>query len=40
MRALARNGFDFVGWSGDIISNSPNITIQAGVNIAANFAIF
>jgi len=38
VRALARNGFDFVGWSGDIISNSPNITIQAGVNIAANFA--
>ena len=37
MRAIARKGYEFVGWTGDIISNGPNITITAGVNIAANF---
>ena len=37
IRALARKGYEFVGWTGDIISNNPNITITAGVNIAANF---
>ena len=38
VRALTQKGYEFVGWTGDIISNNPNITITAGVNIAANFA--
>jgi len=38
VRAIARNGYEFVGWTGDIISDSPKISITAGVNIAANFA--
>jgi uncharacterized repeat protein (TIGR02543 family) len=38
VRAIARKGYEFVGWTGDIISNRPKISITAGVNIAANFA--
>ena len=38
VRAQSRKGYEFIGWTGDIISNNPTITITAGVNIAANFA--
>ncbi|MDC0979682.1 CotH kinase family protein [Balneolaceae bacterium] len=38
VRAIPRNGFEFSGWTGDILSSESAITIQAGMNITAHFS--
>jgi hypothetical protein len=37
VRAIPRNGFEFSGWTGDIVSSESAITIGAGMNITAHF---
>lgn len=38
VRAIPRNGFEFSGWTGDIVSSESAITIEAGMNITAHFS--